>query len=259
MPYRRSQCTFDTPATAVDSVADGRDGNAETLGPLGYAHRFSHEGKESIVSRIANLLELRGPLAIARFVVPIVLLAINGVRLRRLRPHVSQKRIERIAPLFAYRYSAPAVICVLFVAGAIAPSQHCVPSPELGGVSVASSVVPVFCVSRDGTLSSLLSHETATTLVVSVFEPLRLYQNGVAASAFAEPKNRATVAGVLDYRQLVECLPDQILDTVVFGQYDVLSHKMLLVNEGRLWLEPEQRYNAARLAYFSGLLERMRA
>ena len=68
-------------------------------------------------SPIVGLLGWRSPSAVAGFVVPVVVLAVNGVDGRGPATHVEQEGPEVVSPSGAHRYSAPTVIGVLLVGG----------------------------------------------------------------------------------------------------------------------------------------------
>lgn len=102
-----------------------------------------------IRSAFVSRLFLRGgPAAVAWFVVPIIVDAIQRTA-NRTRPHVSQECLERVAPAVAHRDATAAVIGEAVVASREAPLSHAAPtlvlprpSRELRSVAVNSGCRP---------------------------------------------------------------------------------------------------------------------
>ena len=61
-------------------------------------------------SSIVGLLLRSGPSAIAWFIIAVVVIPLNGMTGRWLRPHVFEEVFETSQPPFAYRYASPTVV-----------------------------------------------------------------------------------------------------------------------------------------------------
>lgn len=88
---------------------------------LRIAERYHPHG-----SRVAPLLFSRGPAAVSRLVVPIVVYALKRPLWRALA-HVGQKPSEAISPRGAYRNAASAIVLELNNVGVEASPLHCRP------------------------------------------------------------------------------------------------------------------------------------
>jgi hypothetical protein len=87
----------------------------------------------SVPPFIALLLRAGGPTAVARFVVAIVVDAVQRMIGRWAPAHIGQKVFVGAAPPVAYRDTASAVITVALVGLGVAAFQHAAPRPKLGG------------------------------------------------------------------------------------------------------------------------------
>jgi hypothetical protein len=97
----------------------------------------------------------RCPAAVRRFVIAVVVNAIQCMSLRWSRSHVGNEVSHRLAPAFANRYPAPAIVLVCLVLGVVASLDHCNP-----GVVDRSARHPVLCIARYGDFEI----ETSATL-----------------------------------------------------------------------------------------------
>lgn len=85
-------------ATAIKVVADGLVRHAESSGEFRGANGFVAKFNKSIVRTICALLFPCRPTAIARLVVSVIVLPIQGVIVGRSLTHVSQEVLKPIAP-----------------------------------------------------------------------------------------------------------------------------------------------------------------
>jgi len=99
----------DGPAV-LKSPAKAFQRHAEMGGPLRNRSRFSVELEHKIHARVIALLLLCGPSAIVRFIISVVVDTFDRVLRARSRPHVLVKSKEGLAPFFAHRNAAPAVV-----------------------------------------------------------------------------------------------------------------------------------------------------
>lgn len=91
--YRSRKCFFDAPSklqTAVQIVS----GRAEFRCPIGNAHSFAVVSKQSIRSLIAGLFRRGGPSTVTRFIVPIVVNALDRMRIGWPYSHVLNEIVE---------------------------------------------------------------------------------------------------------------------------------------------------------------------
>lgn len=82
---------------------------------------------QNIGALIAGLGCISSPFAIPRFVVPVVINAVNRVPLRWARPHIFKESREAIPPSLTNSYASPAPIFVIVVARIGTPLPHMLP------------------------------------------------------------------------------------------------------------------------------------
>lgn len=127
------------------------------------------------------LLGARCPSAIIFGVRSIVVEPIKGVPWRRTRPHVLQKRLERLQPPIAHSDTTPTVVSVLPIGGTKAPLPHVLPAVVFR--SARESVSPPECHVHKSTEASAASGAVA----ISRTEVRTTNHNHVAAIAAAVP------------------------------------------------------------------------
>ena len=88
------------------------DWHLEFSRPLRQSFPFSFVFDESITTPIVGLLQACRPAAISRFVVSVIINTIQGIP-AWASTHVSNKRSERCAPIFAHPNSSSAIVCEL--------------------------------------------------------------------------------------------------------------------------------------------------
>lgn len=98
--------------------------NTIAPGPLPDGQCFPVMGEEVADSTVIHLNVSRGPSAIFRAVIPVVVDAIKRVLVRRALTHVVKERLEAISPSFAYRDSASAISRPIWTPLLMAPLHH---------------------------------------------------------------------------------------------------------------------------------------
>jgi hypothetical protein len=136
---QRGQGFLYSPAEAK-ALSNTLAGDADALRPFANSQRLSTACYQPRLPRVAELLFLRGPAAVARLVVAVVVDAIERVASGRPWAYVSEERHE-IVPLTADTDAATAVVVVLRVALVAAALFHAVPHYVLGGSGEAVSAV----------------------------------------------------------------------------------------------------------------------
>lgn len=122
-----------------------------------------------IVASILHLLETRRPVAIARFIIAAVVLAVDAVVFRWTRPHVGEERLEGLSPPCAHNYAASSVVFVCTMSHAFAPLNNCGPNPILRSVKAvdAVSVCPTSVSDRDAADASAVRGIAAFKMVAA--------------------------------------------------------------------------------------------
>lgn len=105
--------------------------NAEFTCPRTNVQRFSVVRYPTVLSHIRTLLHWRGPAAVARFVVPVIVNTVNSCLWKRFRSHVGIKSRERLSPLVANYNSSSSVVVIIGVVFVVTASFHFLPSPVL--------------------------------------------------------------------------------------------------------------------------------
>lgn len=147
-------------------------------------HQFSDGEHRSVVgiaqatAPIICLPDVRRPLAIARFVIAIVVNSFDSMFVRRALAHIGKKVQKRLAPSIAYRNAPTAVIGKMFISGVVAAASHIAPHQEFWGVSS-----PVDSSSFAGRLAA----KTAAGPRPSVFQTFYGNRFFLAAVAAAKP------------------------------------------------------------------------
>jgi hypothetical protein len=98
--------------------------NTQTFGPLLHRHGLSIESHPPIVALVSVLLNSRGPSAVARFVMAVIIDAIQRVLWRWPTTHIREKAREVVLPFAAHGYPAPSVSVVARIGFSEAASLH---------------------------------------------------------------------------------------------------------------------------------------
>ncbi len=123
---RGSQHLLDTPAR-LQSAVQGNKANACFLRPFHQTHCPSVVRNQMICTLISGLLLWGGPAAVARFVITVVVNAVNGMFRRRLWPHVSKEIDEGLQPAVAHYNIAPTIPVVAAITRVAASFTHSCP------------------------------------------------------------------------------------------------------------------------------------
>lgn len=110
---RRAQDLFVGPS-GVPSPAKRADGHAEFLRPLTHALRAAVERQSAGIPSIAILNRPQRPSAITRFVVAVVINAVEAVH-GWASAHIFNERREALAPTFAHRNASGTVVRVRLI------------------------------------------------------------------------------------------------------------------------------------------------
>lgn len=95
--------------SSVEPTAKSREGLIQLDCPVLQKHRATVPCDGPTTPSITVLLLARGPSAVFRLIIPVVINAIKRMPARRTRPHVAQKVLETIKPPVAHRDTSPAV------------------------------------------------------------------------------------------------------------------------------------------------------
>lgn len=128
---------FDRPSTAQPHV-QGVTGASRFIGPVAERLRLAVTGEHERDAGVSVLLGRRGPAAVFRGVIAIVINSVNGVSLGGFRPHVGIKRAEVIKPSVADLDSTPTIVGVFLAARVAASVLN--RSPRVVARSVAEAV-----------------------------------------------------------------------------------------------------------------------
>lgn len=163
-------------------------------------------GEPDIVSAIVLLGLAINPTAIARFVVALIVDAVNRVLGAGAWPHVGHEQGERTAPAIAHGNPTSAVILELVRVGVITPRQHRSPHAMLQRLAAA-----VGC----HALSGKLTLKTTTRRCVPGGKMRRWHRHLVPASASAKVPSSSMIFGeFFDHRKPSEGLPKQVVPTL---------------------------------------------
>lgn len=172
---------------ALDSTPQRAIFHRSESSELLQCHRASCCLNEDVSPAIVSLLSLRCPPAIPRFVVAIVVDAIERVRRRWPRSHISQESREVITPRFADRDPAPTVQGVFRIAPRITAALGVAPAFVFRRMA-AIAAGPV----RQRTITGLFRSETPTTLCPSISQGFTLDRGQGTAIAATLPEHART-------------------------------------------------------------------
>src|SRR3990167_1510710 len=106
--------------------------DADTSGPFRHGKRESVMREPDSATSVVRLFLCRGPTAVTRFVVAVVVDAVNGMFGRWPWSNVSEERLERIQPALAHGNPTGAVIVVILAGWLQASITDAGPTPVLG-------------------------------------------------------------------------------------------------------------------------------
>lgn len=169
-----------TPAEFQSCKQNAR-GHVQFGGPVRQALRFIAERHQVISATIPRLLSLRGPSAVVRGVVAVVVNAVNGIAARLwARPHVGNEMVVRLKPAVADGDAPAAVMFERSIVRIGAALFHGPPNVELSR-DVAVPCVAMFQVDACGGFSL----KTPARLAAALFQHAQCNRFNDAADASA--------------------------------------------------------------------------
>ncbi len=124
-------------ASFKDSVSQSHIGAPCNGGKRRNGHSLALIDDVSVLARVARLLAPCRPSAVCRFVIAVVVDAVNRMIRRRSMSHVGQECLERLAPSVAHANAASAVIAPFVGSGIHASFADTKPHVELGSAGVS--------------------------------------------------------------------------------------------------------------------------
>ena len=185
LPERRINRFRNTPSS-MKASAECFSRHAHEFGPHAYGEGFTPVSYQVVVPRVAILLFLCSPLAVAWFVIAIVVSAVNGVAFPRHSAHVLQESLERLPP-GTDGDSAPTVVFVIAGVSVVAPAIHVHPCSVFRGPVAPMTGAP---------LGRGLPTEAAATLGDASGELVGEHPCFLAALTVAKPEHFGLVAGL---------------------------------------------------------------
>ena len=170
---------------------------------------------------ILHLLAYRRPTAVGRFVIAVVVDAIDRVRGRRTRTHIGVESLKGIAPALTDRDATAAVIGPSFAIRIRAAVNDAIPRFVLSGRSVAACVA--VCAECFAGAFALVA---PTTAVFAHSEVTSAHSHNMAADTLALPSwpsAERSISG--DYKQPTELLA---------GEIDEPRHSLIIPQTMRL-------------------------
>ncbi len=180
---RRRKSTFDRPAT---EESDTQDSGWDTyfLAPLRKALGLSIERQNAVTTTIARLFMRGRPAAVVRFVVTIIVDAVNAVLARWSRPHILIKHLEGM-PAVAHFNSSPTVTEILGTRSTVASPDHAMPDEVFRKRTQAI---------RSMSLRCFISLKTSTALRVTITKTLPRNCAFHATLASTHPHGASSIA-----------------------------------------------------------------
>ena len=142
--------------------------------PFCQRQRLSVVRVADVLLRVALLLRWRRPADITRLVVAVAVDAVDGVRGRRLRPHVGKKRLELIAPSFAHGDATSTIASKVLIFWIRTACAHRVPLSIFRRTAHAVRSIHV---------SGKFTRQTSTRLCMAVSQMCAI--NGAESTAIA--------------------------------------------------------------------------
>jgi hypothetical protein len=124
--WRCGEGSFETPP--LDAHSQGAFGDPYASSPFSQAVRFSTEGDPQRLAIVLGLLERGGPLAVAWFIVAVVIDPFNRVVRRGSWAYVSEEVQERSSPAVAHRNPASAIQVISLVGRVVASLRDSFPA-----------------------------------------------------------------------------------------------------------------------------------
>lgn len=111
--WRCGQCARQIPPKMIQPVRKSAVGNPDTRGPLGQAQGYTVISDAAIATRHTHLFRSRGPSAIPRFIIAIIINAVDGMAAAWPPTHIRSKCHERFIPPLADLNASPAIVPIV--------------------------------------------------------------------------------------------------------------------------------------------------
>ncbi len=121
------QSLIDRPSEEKETIPQCALGYVSLDTPFGNSFRLSLKREPSNISLISHLIYSKCPADVARLIVAVVVDSIDRVCYRWSWPHIAEKTLKRLAPLWTHTYTSPAVICERFIVLIQTAIQHVSP------------------------------------------------------------------------------------------------------------------------------------
>lgn len=160
----------------------------------------------SIATCVSGMLGHCCPLTIARFVIPVIVDAVNRVPFGWRFPHILQKILKGIFPASANAYAASSIAFVSYVVWISAPTFHCQPTlvrmahaiPRVPMYYSVATTATRFSAAEGKAISHHLLNSSAFTFTYVVYE-----RSTIANSGFCLCENFKLSEGLSDKRYFV--------------------------------------------------------
>ena len=203
----KSERPLDCPAVA-QSCVQRVVVNPGAHGPFRQRKRLAVPADHSIRSRVAHLLDLRCPAAIARLIASGPVDPIDAGLALGSAAHVSQEDGE-VAPLLTDGDAGPAIEGPFSKVWVAAARAHCFPRPVFDRIPLRFAMnSPLRC--------PHLSLEAAAALRARLSQEAAAYRHGGAAFTPAKPlrgectSDRSIIWSALDYRKATDSKPEHV-------------------------------------------------
>ena len=182
--------------------------NAQVSSPGPNTLRFAAIREVDHFASILTLFKRRCPAAVSRFVVPVIVDAVDAGSSEWSCAHIVQEVDKGESPAVAYDYASCAVVVVLRVASVVAPGLHQLPSRVL----------------RRLMATALRLSSAATRLSTSLAKVATGHYGRAAAIAMAKPHSLFSGGVKLFYGELSVGFPSLVFDSPVECDRVALSH-----------------------------------
>lgn len=204
-------------------------------------------------SAIARLLLARGPFAVTRLIIAIIIDAFNLKVARRPFSHILKEGLKRLAPPLANSYPATSIPRIADIYCHFASTNH--RPPAFVGRAFCHAVLNAPSASYVARKAAAASRAFADVLMS---QSSGRAKREASAVAMTEPNHKVCFGSSSkpENSESRESLSSQIDDPMVkFRKVGRLgrinsSHEIFLSREGRLWLEPSGVTAPCRLASF---------
>jgi len=233
---------------------NSRGFDSQSIRPLLNAQRLAvkfNQQSRFVFAAIVCLFCLCCPSTVPGLIVPVVVDSVERVVKSGTLAHIFPERLKGIQPPFADCDSALAVPIESGGVWPQAPIFHAVPRSVCwsAGFAVGNAAIAGDVSGEATTTATPISRNLVPKLITRA-------KAFVSAKAKAFPRYHAALCSPSkrENREPLKLQSCQVQNSVVeFRNVKTLaminrSHDQFLVFEGRLWLEPNQRYSAARLA-----------